>query len=63
MIGTILSGSVLILCVILYASSLIGREKEECEEKRQKQKNTLNVIVGWSKNWNFFQTHQLQKSF
>ena len=38
LIGTILSGSVLILCVILYASSLIGREKKNAKKKDKNRK-------------------------
>lgn len=38
LIGMILSGSVLIFCVILYISSLIGREKKNAKKKDKNRK-------------------------
>ena len=38
LIGMTLSGSVLIFCVILYISSLIGREKKNAKKKDKNRK-------------------------
>lgn len=38
LIGMILSGSVLIFCVILYISGLIGREKKNAKKKDKNRK-------------------------